>query len=205
MTFASSVRSQKSGRVAPIVGVALLWAAALGGCQSPGMPLSQNLKPTLAAPECPRIGGIYELYGEALPGTVDFYRNRNARLTLNAMLGVPAKPELIQGAERVEVLHEDTLELVNRHDGMVAAHQLDLQPEDRVTCQPNQITIQRMRFEGTEVPEPVRLVSTTEQELTVERDGNLLVRTRIVNHGKSFFFDTPVPPEEYAARFKRLF
>lgn len=177
----------------------------LVGCQTPGIPPSQNLKPTLAAPECPKIGGVYELYGEALPGTVDFYRNRNAKLTLNAMLGLSAKAELVPGAERVEVLHDDTLELINRHDGAIASHQLDLQPEDRVVCNPNHIVIQRMRVQGDQVPEPVRVISTTEQELTVEGDGTLLVRTRITSQGKSNFFPTPVPPEEYAARFKRLF
>ncbi|MBX3237866.1 MAG: hypothetical protein KF814_17115 [Nitrospiraceae bacterium] len=163
------------------------------------------MKPTLAAPECPKIGGVYELYGEALPGTVDFYRNRNAKLTLNAMLGLSPKAELVQGAERVEVLHDDTLELINRHEGTIASHQLDLQPEDRVVCQPNHIVIQRMRVQGDQVPEPVRVISTTEQELTVEGDGSLLVRTRITSQGKSNFFPTSVPPEEYAARFKRLF
>jgi hypothetical protein len=178
---------------------------AFQGCQvSTGMPPSVNLKPSLAAPECPKIGGIYELNGEALPGMVDFYRSRNNKLTLNAMLGVPAPADLVQDAVRVEVLQDDTLELVNRHDGAIAAHLLDLQPEDRVTCNRNQITIQRTRFEGGEEPEPIRNISNSAQELTVERDGTLLVRTRIISQSKSTFFSTPVPPEEYAARFRRL-
>jgi len=178
---------------------------AFQGCQaSTGMPPSVNLKPSLAAPECPKIGGIYELNGEALPGMVDFYRSRSNKLTLNAMLGVPAPADLVQDAVRVEVLQDDTLELVNRHDGAIAAHQLDLQPEDRVTCNRNQITIQRTRFEGGEEPEPIRNISNSAQELTVERDGTLLVRTRIISRSKSTFFSTPVPPEEYAARFRRL-
>ena len=84
----------------------------LQGCQAPtGMPPSVNLKPSLAAPECPKIGGIYELNGEALPGMVDFYRNRNSKLTLNAMLGVAAPADILQDAVRVELLHDDTLEL----------------------------------------------------------------------------------------------
>lgn len=175
------------------------------GCQAPaGLPPSANLKPSLAAPECPKIGGIYELNGEALPGMADFYRNRNSKLTLNAMLGVAAPADLLQDAVRVELLHDDTLELVNRHDGAVTAHQLDLQPEDRVTCSPNHITIQRTRFEGGEDPEPLRNISNIAQELTVEGDGTLLVRTRIVNQSKSAFFSTPIPQEEYAARFRRL-
>lgn len=177
----------------------------LQGCQMPtGLPPSANLKPSLAAPECPKIGGIYELNGEALPGMVDFYRNRNSKLTLNAMLGVAAPADILQDAVRVELLHDDTLELVNRHDGAVTAHQLDLQPEDRVTCNRNHITIYRTRFEGGEDPEPLRNISNIAQELTVEGDGTLLVRTRIMNQSKSTFFSTPMPQEEYAARFRRL-
>jgi hypothetical protein len=185
--------------------VALMIVLSFQGClTSTGMPPSENLKPSLAAPECPKIGGIYELNGEALPGMVDFYRNRNNKLTLNAMLGVPAPADLVQDAVRVEVLQDDTLELINRHDGGIAAHQLDLQPEDRVTCNRNQITIQRTRFEGGNQPEPTRNISNVAQELTVERDGTLLVRTRINSESKSSFFSTPVPSEEYAARFRRL-
>jgi hypothetical protein len=179
--------------------------ALLQGCQSPaGLPPSTNLKPSLAAPECPKIGGIYELNGEALPGMVDFYRNRNSKLTLNAMLGVAAPADILQDAVRVELLHDDTLELVNRHDGAITAHQLDLQPEDRVTCNPNHITIYRTRFEGGNDPEPLRNISNIAQDLTVEGDGTLLVRTRIMNRSKSAFFSTPMPEEEYGARFRRL-
>jgi hypothetical protein len=62
-----------------------------------------------------------------------------------------------------------------------------------------------MRVQIDDVPEPVAVVSTTDQELTIEDDGSLLIRTRIVSEGKSTLFPMPVPPEEYAARFKRLF
>src|SRR6187455_1781765 len=107
----------------------ILWTLGLvvllSACETPaGLPPSANLKPSLAAPECPKIGGIYELTGEPLPGMVDFYRNRNSKLTLNAMLGVAAPANLLQDAVRVELLHDDTLELVNRHDGAITAHQL---------------------------------------------------------------------------------
>ena len=179
--------------------------ALMSGCQTPtGLPPSANLKPSLAGAECPKIGGIYELTGEPLPGMMDFYRNRNRKLTLNAMLGVAAPADLLQDAVRVELLHDDTLELVNRHDGAITAHQLDLQPEDRVTCNHNHITIHRTRFEGGDDPEPLRNISDIAQELTVEGDGSLLIRTRIMNQSKSAFFTTPVPQEEYAARFRRL-
>ena len=179
--------------------------ALMSGCQTPtGLPPSANLKPSLAGAECPKIGGIYELTGEPLPGMMDFYRNRNSKLTLNAMLGVAAPADLLQDAVRVELLHDDTLELVNRHDGAITAHQLDLQPEDRVTCNHNHITIHRTRFEGGDDPEPLRNISDIAQELTVEGDGSLLIRTRIMNQSKSAFFTTPVPQEEYAARFRRL-
>lgn len=73
-----------------------------------------------------------------------------------------------------------------------------------MTCDHNHITIQRTRFEGGEDPEPLRNVSNIAQELTVEGDGTLLVRTRIMNQSKSTFFSTPMPQEEYAARFRRL-
>lgn len=181
-------------------------ALSLAGCQATtvGLPPSANLKPSLAAPECPKLGGIYELQGEPLPGTMDFYRDRSNRLTLNAMLGVSAPAELVQDAARVEVLQDDTLELVNRHGGAIAAHQLDLQPEDRVTYSRNHISIRRTRFEGGEVPEPLRNISDIAQELTVEKDGTLLVWMRIRSKSKSAFFTTPVPLEEYAARFRRL-
>ena len=183
----------------------LALTALLSGCQtSSGLPPSTNLKPSLAAPECPKIGGIYELTGEPLPGMVDFYRNRNSKLTLNAMLGVATPADLLQDAVRVELLHDDTLELVNRHDGAITAHQLDLQPEDRVTCNHNHITIHRTRFEGGDDPEPLRNISNIAQEVTVEGDGSLLIRTRIMTRSKSAFFTTPVPQEEYAARFRRL-
>ena len=46
------------------------------------------------------------------------------------------------------------LELVNRYDGAITAHQLDLQPEDRVTCRQNQILIHRTRAEGGVAEEP---------------------------------------------------
>lgn len=201
MSFLAYPSARFAFAIAGAVGLLCLFQ----GCQLPtGLPPSANLKPSLAAPECPKLGGIYELNGEALPGTVDFYRNRNNKLTLNAMLGVAAPADLVQDAVRVEVLQDDTLELVNRHDGAIAAHQLDLQPEDRVTCNRNHITIQRTRFEGGEEDEPLRNISNIAQELTVERDGTLLVRTRIITQSKSSFFSTPVPPEEYAARFRRL-
>jgi hypothetical protein len=186
-----------------LIATALL--SSVGCLLPPSRPASQNLKPTLAAPECPKIGGVYELYGEPLPGSIDFYRNRNAKLTLNALLGLSEKAELVPGAERVEVLHDDTLELVNRHEGAIAAHQLDLQPDDRVECHPNEILIQRMRVKIDDVPEPVPVISSTEQHLTVEGDGSLLIHTRIVSEGRSALFPMPIPPEEYAARFKRLF
>ena len=52
--------------------------------------------------------------------------------------------------------------------------------------------------------EPLRNISEFAQELTVEGDGSLLVKTRILNQSKSAFWSTSVPPEEYAARFRRL-
>ena len=184
--------------------LALTGLLGLFGCQSPGTPLPPTLKPSLAWPECPKIGGIYELQGEPLPGTMNFYRNRDNKLTLNAMLGVAVPADLAQEAVRVELVHEDTLELVNRFDGAITAHQLDLQPEDRVTCDRNQIRIHRTRSEGGVVEEPLRNISDISQELTLEGDGSLLVKTRIMNQSKSAFFSTPVPHEEYSARFRRL-
>lgn len=88
---------------------------------------------------------------------------------------------------RVQLVHDDTLELVNRYDGAITAHQLDLQPEDRVTCRQNQIVIHRTRAEGGVAEEPLRNISEYAQELTVEGDGSLLVRTRIMNQSKSAF------------------
>ena len=189
---------------ARVVVLALAGLLGLSGCQSPGTPLPPTLKPSLAWPECPKIGGTYELQGEPLPGTMNFYRNRDHKLTLNAMLGVAVPADLAQEAVRVELVHEDTLELVNRFDGAITAHQLDLQPEDRVTCDRNQIRIHRTRSEGGVAEEPLRNISDISQELTLEGDGSLLVRTRIMNQSKSAFFSTPVPHEEYSARFRRL-
>lgn len=102
---------------ARVVVLALAGLLGLSGCQSPGTPLPPTLKPSLAWPECPKIGGTYELQGEPLPGTMNFYRNRDHKLTLNAMLGVAVPADLAQEAVRVELVHEDTLELVNRFDG----------------------------------------------------------------------------------------
>jgi hypothetical protein len=189
---------------ARVVVLALAGLLGLSGCQSPGTPLPPTLKPSLAWPECPKIGGTYELQGEPLPGTMNFYRNRDHKLTLNAMLGVAVPADLAQEAVRVELVHEDTLELVNRFDGAITAHQLDLQPEDRVTCDHNRIRIHRTRSEGGVAEEPLRNISDISQELTLEGDGSLLVRTRIMNQSKSAFFSTPVPHEEYSARFRRL-
>lgn len=189
---------------ARVVVLALAGLLGLSGCQSPGTPLPPTLKPSLAWPECPKIGGTYELQGEPLPGTMNFYRNRDHKLTLNAMLGVAVPADLAQEAVRVELVHEDTLELVNRFDGTITAHQLDLQPEDRVTCGHNRIRIHRTRSEGGVAEEPLRNISDISQELTLEGDGSLLVRTRIMNQSKSAFFSTPVPHEEYSARFRRL-
>ena len=189
---------------ARVVVLALAGLLGLSGCQSPGTPLPPTLKPSLAWPECPKIGGTYELQGEPLPGTMNFYRNRDHKLTLNAMLGVAVPADLAQEAVRVELVHEDTLELVNRFDGAITAHQLDLQPEDRVTCDRNQIRIHRTRSEGGVAEEPLRNISDISQELTLEGDGSLLVKTRIMNQSKSAFFSTSVPHEEYSARFRRL-
>lgn len=183
----------------------LLALLSLYACRpTPVATLPPALKPSLAWPECPKIGGMYELQGEALPGSMNFYRNRDNKLTLNAMLGVAAPSDLAQESVRVELVHDDTLELVNRYDGAITAHQLDLQPEDRVVCEYNRIRIHRTRAEGGVADEPLRNISEYAQELTVERDGSLLVRTRILNQSKSAFWSTPVPPEEYAARFRRL-
>ena len=191
-------------KAAPLLAMALVGLFGLAGCQSPGTPLLPTLKPSLAWPECPKIGGMYELTGEPLPGTMNFYRNRKNKLTLNAMLGVAAPADLAQEAVRVELVHDDTLELVNRYDGAITAHQLELQPEDRVTCDRNQIRIHRTRSEGGEAEEQLRNVSDIAQELTLEGDGSLLVKTRIMNQSKSAFFSTPIPHEEYAVRFRRL-
>ena len=189
---------------ARVVVLALAGLLGLSGCQSPGTPLPPTLKPSLAWPECPKIGGTYELQGEPLPGTMNFYRNRDHKLTLNAMLGVAVPADLAQEAVRVELVHEDTLELVNRFDGAITEHQLDLQPEDRVTCDHNRIRIHRTRSEGGVAEEPLRNISDISQELTLEGDGSLLVKTRIMNQSKSAFFSTPVPHEDFFARFRRL-
>ncbi len=184
---------------------ALIALVSLSACRpAPVATLPPTLKPSLAWPECPKIGGMYELQGEALPGSMNFYRNRDNKLTLNAMLGVAAPADLTQESVRVELVHDDTLELVNRYDGAITAHQLDLQPEDRVVCEHNRIRIHRTRAEGGVAEEPLRNISEFAQELTVEGDGSLLVKTRILNQSKSAFWSTPVPPEEYAARFRRL-
>jgi hypothetical protein len=188
----------------PPIAIVLIGLLGLPGCQTTTTPLPPTLKPSLAWPECPKIGGMYELTGEPLPGTVNFFRNRDNRLTLNAMLGVTVPADLAQESVRVELVHDDTLELVNRYDGAITAHQLDLQPEDRVTCDRNQIRIHRTRYEGGVAEEPLRNISDIAQELTLEGDGSLLVRTRIMNQSKSAFFSTPVPQEEYAVRFRRL-
>jgi hypothetical protein len=200
--FTDDRQTVRLTRVFPLALTALLTFSA---CRPvPVTTLPPALKPSLAWPECPKIGGMYELQGEALPGSMNFYRNRDHKLTLNAMLGVAAPADIAQESVRVELVHDDTLELVNRYDGAITAHQLDLQPEDRVVCEPNRIRIHRTRAEGGVDPEPLRNISEYAQELTVEGDGSLLVKTRIINQSKSAFFSTPVPPEEYAARFRRL-
>ena len=204
MICMTSLICRQEATRARVVVLALAGLLGLSGCQSPGTPLPPTLKPSLAWPECPKIGGTYELQGEPLPGTMNFYRNRDNKLTLNAMLGVAVPADLAQEAVRVELVHEDTLELVNRFDGAITAHQLDLQPEDRVTCDHNRIRIHRTRSEGGVAEEPLRNISDISQELTLEGDGSLLVRTRIMNQSKSAFFSTPVPHEEYSARFRRL-
>jgi len=204
MLFMTSQIHRQDPMRARFIVLALTGLLGLFGCQSPGTPLPPTLKPSLAWPECPKIGGIYELQGEPLPGTMNFYRNRDNKLTLNAMLGVAVPADLAQEAVRVELVHEDTLELVNRFDGAITAHQLDLRPEDRVTCDRNQIRIHRTRSEGGVAEEPLRNISDIAQELTLEGDGSLLVKTRIMNQSKSAFFSTPVPHEEYSARFRRL-
>ena len=204
MTTVTNPMHRQAPTRARFIVLALAGLLSLSGCQSPGTPLPPTLKPSLAWPECPKIGGMYELQGEPLPGTMNFYRNRDHKLTLNAMLGVAVPADLAQEAVRVELVHEDTLELVNRFDGAITAHQLDLQPEDRVTCDRNQIRIHRTRSEGGVAEEPLRNISDIAQELTLEGDGSLLVKTRIMNQSKSAFFSTPVPHEEYSARFRRL-
>ena len=204
MTTVTNPMYRQAPTRARFIVLALAGLLSLSGCQSPGTPLPPTLKPSLAWPECPKIGGTYELQGEPLPGTMNFYRNRDSKLTLNAMLGVAVPADLAQEAVRVELVHEDTLELVNRFDGAITAHQLDLQPEDRVTCDRNQIRIHRTRSEGGVAEEPLRNISDIAQELTLEGDGSLLVKTRIMNQSKSAFFSTPVPHEEYSARFRRL-
>ena len=204
MTTVTNPMHRQAPTRARFIVLALAGLLSLSGCQSPGTPLPPTLKPSLAWPECPKIGGTYELQGEPPPGTMNFYRNRDHKLTLNAMLGVAVPADLAQEAVRVELVHEDTLELVNRFDGAITAHQLDLQPEDRVTCDRNQIRIHRTRSEGGVAEEPLRNISDIAQELTLEGDGSLLVKTRIMNQSKSAFFSTPVPHEEYSARFRRL-
>lgn len=204
MTIVTNPIQRRDTTRACFIALALAGLLGISGCQSAGTPLPPTLKPSLAWPECPKIGGTYELQGEPLPGTMNFYRNRDNKLTLNAMLGVAVPADLAQEAVRVELVHEDTLELVNRFDGAITAHQLDLQPEDRVTCDRNQIRIHRTRSEGGVAEEPLRNISDIAQELTLEGDGSLLVKTRIMNQSKSAFFSTPVPHEEYSARFRRL-
>ena len=204
MTTVTNPMHRQAPTRARFIVLALAGLLSLSGCQSPGTPLPPTLKPSLAWPECPKIGGTYELQGEPLPGTMNFYRNRDNKLTLNAMLGGAVPADLAQGAVHGELVHEDTLELVNRFDGAITAHQLDLQPEDRVTCDRNQIRIHRTRSEGGVAEEPLRNISDIAQELTLEGDGSLLVKTRIMNQSKSAFFSTPVPHEEYSARFRRL-
>lgn len=205
MVSRPSIHHDQHVKLAKLGALALLALLNLHACRpAPVATLPPTLKPSLAWPECPKIGGMYELQGEALPGSMNFYRNRDSKLTLNAMLGVAAPADLAQESVRVELVHDDTLELVNRYDGAITAHQLDLQPEDRVVCEHNRIRIHRTRAEGGVAEEPLRNISEYAQELTVEGDGSLLVKTRILNHSKSAFWSTPVPPEEYAARFRRL-
>ena len=200
-----AIDHRKYVRLVQLTSLALIALVSLSACRpAPVATLPPTLKPSLAWPECPKIGGMYELQGEALPGSMNFYRNRDNKLTLNAMLGVAAPADLTQESVRVELVHDDTLELVNRYDGAITAHQLDLQPEDRVVCEHNRIRIHRTRAEGGVAEEPLRNISEFAQELTVEGDGSLLVKTRILNQSKSAFWSTPVPPEEYAARFRRL-
>ena len=200
-----AIDHRHSMRLVQLTSFALISLVSLSACRpAPVATLPPTLKPSLAWPECPKIGGMYELQGEALPGSMNFYRNRDNKLTLNAMLGVAAPADLTQESVRVELVHDDTLELVNRYDGAITAHQLDLQPEDRVVCEHNRIRIHRTRAEGGVAEEPLRNISEFAQELTVEGDGSLLVKTRILNQSKSAFWSTPVPPEEYAARFRRL-
>lgn len=199
------ISHHRKSKLVSLFSLALVILLSMLGCRpAPVTTLPPTLKPSLAWPECPKIGGMYELQGEAIPGSMNFYRNRDSKLTLNAMLGVAAPADLTQASVRVELVHDDTLELVNRYDGAITAHQLDLQPEDRVVCEHNRIRIHRTRAEGGVAEEPLRNISEFAQELTVEGDGSLLVKTRILNQSKSAFWSTPVPPEEYAARFRRL-
>jgi hypothetical protein len=199
------ISHHRKSKLVSLFSLALVILLSMPGCRpAPVTTLPPTLKPSLAWPECPKIGGMYELQGEAIPGSMNFYRNRDSKLTLNAMLGVAAPADLTQASVRVELVHDDTLELVNRYDGAITAHQLDLQPEDRVVCEHNRIRIHRTRAEGGVAEEPLRNISEFAQELTVEGDGSLLVKTRILNQSKSAFWSTPVPPEEYAARFRRL-
>ncbi len=92
-----AIDHRHSVRLVQLTSFALIALVSLSACRpAPVATLPPTLKPSLAWPECPKIGGMYELQGEALPGSMNFYRNRDNKLTLNAMLGVAAPADLTQ-------------------------------------------------------------------------------------------------------------
>ena len=136
--------------------MALSGILGFAGCQTaPGTPLPPDVETSLAWPDCP-CWGQNELHGEALPGTVGSTEPWKATRP-NAMLGCqclrrPRERPCGIGSRRYLGTGES---LRWRH----YRHQLDLQPEDRVTCRQNQILIHRTRAEGGG-EEPLRNISS---------------------------------------------
>jgi hypothetical protein len=155
-------------------------------------------------PSCPNLNGNYEMFGQPLPGMPPYFHKVMAKVTLDRLLGVDWPAEDDTKPYEVHLVQDETLRLTSVLYDDGASGLVPLLPGDSVVCSQGEMTIRQARETRGSSFEQLWRMTRTERNLKLEPDGTLIVRTSIRATHKSNFIAEEVPPQTYAAKFRRL-
>lgn len=183
----------------------VLFLTLLAACQQlPVVPASRAPLAEMSDPACPNINGTYSFLGEPLPGKPPFFHKVVWKVTLDRLLGLNWSADEQEISPSVQLIQDNSIELMGESSGESLAGRFDLRPGDTVVCSQGEMTIRQQREVRGYSFEQLWRITRTARTLKLDQDGSLIVNTHIRTAYKSSLL-ADVTVEDYGARFRRLY
>jgi len=168
------------------------------------VPAGEAVLANLSDPTCPNLNGTYEMFGEPLPGMPPYFHRVTEKVTLDRLLGLNWPAEDATKPYEIQLVQDETIELVSVLYEDRAARRFPLLPGDSVVCSQGEMTIRQARETRGDSFEQLWRLTRTARNLKLEQDGTLVVNSSIRASHKSSLLAQEVSVETYGARFRRL-